>query len=187
MKRILVTALCCVCISGFLLSQNVFVKGDKVIDLSVGLGSYLTLTGGSTTIPPLTAAFEVCVKDNLFNEKSSLGIGGLLSYSSSKWESYYMGTYGWKYTDFLIGGRGVLHYQFVEKLDTYTGILLGFNIASSKTYGTYDPSYGSQDSSGGLVYGAFVGARYYFTDQFAVLAELGYGIAVLNLGISYKF
>ncbi len=33
----------------------------------------------------------------------------------------------------------------------------------------------------------FVGARYNFTDKFGALAELGWGIAYFNIGISYKF
>lgn len=33
----------------------------------------------------------------------------------------------------------------------------------------------------------FVGARYYFTDNFAVMGELGYGIAVLKIGVALKF
>lgn len=188
MKRMIIAAICCICFTNGLLSQNTFNKGDKVFDFSIGLGSYLTAAGGSTTLPPLTAALEVGIKDNLFNEKSSLGVGGLLSYSSSKWgTSGSEWDYGWKYSYFLIGGRGVLHYQFVDKLDTYTGLLLGYNISSSKSYGTFIPGQMYDNSAGGFIYGWFAGARYYFTDNFAALAELGYGIAALNVGVSYKF
>ena len=35
-------------------------------------------------------------------------------------------------------------------------------------------------------YSWFVGARYYFTDKLAGMAELGYGITYLNLGVSLK-
>ena len=47
---------------------NTFVKGEKVLNLGIGLGSTL-YTGGSYTsrIPPVSASFEVGVKDNLFD------------------------------------------------------------------------------------------------------------------------
>ena len=41
-------------------------------------------------------------------------------------------------------------------------------------------------SVGGLVYAGFIGARYYFTPKLAAMAELGYGIAILNIGVSFK-
>lgn len=44
-------------------------------------------------IPPLSASFEYCVKDNLFDENSSLGIGGYLAYSSSKTDDITFGSY----------------------------------------------------------------------------------------------
>ena len=42
-------------------------------------------------------------------------------------------------------------------------------------------------SSSGLSIAWFAGARYYFSDNFAVMAEIGYGVAYLNLGIALKF
>lgn len=44
-----------------------FSKGDKVANLSIGLGSsvYSGIGGG---IPPVGASFEYGVKDDLFNE-----------------------------------------------------------------------------------------------------------------------
>jgi hypothetical protein len=73
----------------------------------------------------------------------------------------------------------------VNKLDTYTGLLLGFNIASSKWTGTGTET--THASSGGVAYAWFVGGRYYFTDKFAGMLELGYGITYLNIGVALKF
>ena len=120
----------------------------------------------------------------VFLIKGSIGIGGYLGYSSYKWE--YSG-WGWKYSNFILGVRGVFHYPLVAKLDTYTGLLLGYNIASSKETGAAIGGYNYSASSGGVVGAWFVGARYYFTDKFAVMGELGYGITYLNLGVALKF
>jgi hypothetical protein len=35
--------------------------------------------------------------------------------------------------------------------------------------------------------GAYIGARWFFTDKFAVYSELGYLISVFNVGITFKF
>jgi hypothetical protein len=163
--------------------ESTFSKGDKVLNLGFGLGS--TLYSGSyykSQIPPLSASVEVGVVDNVL-EKGVIGIGGYLGYSSYKYE--YLG-WGWKYSNIIIGARGLFHYPLVNKLDTYTGLLLGYNVASSKEFGT-SFGYNYNATSGGVVYAWFVGARYYFKDTFGVMAELGYGITYLNLGVSLKF
>ncbi len=95
--------------------------------------------------------------------------------------------WGWKYSNIIIGVRGSFHYPFVDKLDTYAGILLGYNIASSKEFGTTIPGWDYSYSAGGVVYSGYIGARYYIKDAFALMAELGYGISYLTLGVALKF
>src|SRR3546814_17252018 len=57
-------------------AQDIFVKGDKVLNLSVGVGSslYSGSAYGSVT-PALADSFEVGVVDDLFDENSALGVG----------------------------------------------------------------------------------------------------------------
>jgi len=159
-----------------------FVKGDNVAGIGIGFGGYNFGTGYSGT-PYFTGYFENCVKDNLFDEKSSLGIGGTLGYKSNKWES---SGWGYKYTYFLIGVRGALHYAFVDKLDTYAGLMIGYRGSSSKEIGT--PIGVKASSWGGMTSDIFVGARYYFTDNVAAFLELGYSwFSVGTIGVSFKF
>ncbi len=166
------------------ISQNTFQKGDKVVNAGIGFGNALYSGSGYTSkTPPLSLSFEMGGKDQLFDEKSSLGIGGYVGYASAKWE--YSG-WGWKYSNFVIGARGVGHYQLLNKLDTYTGLLLGYDIISAKEFGT-SIGYDYSASASGFIWAWFAGGRYYFTDKIAAMAEIGYGIAYLNLGVSYKF
>jgi hypothetical protein len=164
-------------------SQDIFVKGDKVVNLSVGLGSGLYSGGGySNKIPAIAASYEVGVVDDLFDENSSLGVGGYLGYTGAK---YNFGSgYGWKYSDIIVGARGAVHYQFIDKLDTYGGLMLAYDIVSSKTYGT--GVFSGNASASGFVLDVFVGGRYYFSDRFAGLVELGTGIAYVNIGVAIK-
>jgi hypothetical protein len=163
--------------------ESTFLKGDKVLNVGIGFGT--TLYSGTyykSQIPPISASLEFGVADNIL-EKGVIGVGPYLGYSSYKYE--YSG-WGWKYTNIIIGARGNFHYPLVNKLDTYTGLLLGYNVSSSKEFGT-SSGYDYNASSGGIVWAWFIGGRYYFSDNFGAMLELGYGVAYLNLGIALKF
>jgi hypothetical protein len=184
-KSLLLTALLSI---GFLITNAQVAKGDKILNLGIGLGNALySGAGNKGTIPPISASLEVVIKDDLFDGKGALGVGGYLGYSSYKWEySGFGSTYGWKYSNIIIGPRGYLHYKLIEKLDTYAGALIGYNIVSAKETGNSIPGYNYSASSGGVIFSGFVGARYYFNDNLAGMVELGSGIAYLNLGVALK-
>lgn len=183
MKKNLILIFFMVCFSATSFAQNTFIKGDKIINLGLGLGS--TLYAGSyykTTVPPVSASFEMGIIDNLFDEKSSIGVGGYMGYTSAKYEYY---NWGYKYSSIIFGGRGSFHYQLVDKLDTYAGLMLGYNVMTSKEFGT-NSGYSSSDN-GGILTSYYIGGRYYLSDNFAAMLELGYGIAYINFGVALKF
>ncbi len=166
-------------------AQTPFKKGDKVINAGLGFGTY-----GAGSALPLSVSFEYGFKDNLFDEKSSLSFGGYAGYYSyqSSFGSFSGKDWGWKYTNILIGGRAAVHYDLfeVKKLDTYAGLMLGYNIASSSYYGESGNNLAVSSSVGGFVYSSFIGARYYFTEKIAAFAEIGYGVSAIELGVSFK-
>jgi hypothetical protein len=163
-------------------------NGDKILNLGIGLGSGLGYgTGYKTTMPAVSASLEFIVKDDLFDGKGAVGVGGYVGYSAGKWEyTYSGGSYGWKYSNLVLGPRGYLHYSFMEKLDTYAGLMIGYWVSSSKEYGTTQTGYDA-GSWGGFIWSGYVGGRYFFSDSFAGMLELGSGISYLNLGIALKF
>jgi len=148
-------------------AQNTFNKGDKVFQAGIGLGS----TYYYSSMIPISASFELGIKDNLFDDKSSLGVGGYFGFASGK---------GLTVLSPVV--RGAVHYQFVDKLDTYAGLGLGLRFWSWKSGYWYGTSSGSE-----LIIPFIAGARYYFSDNIAGFAELGYEIAYLTVGISFKF
>jgi len=180
-KSLLLATLCAF---GFLTvnaQTSTFVKGDKVLNLGIGFGGYGTW-GYHPAIPPISASLEVGIKDDIL-EKGTIGIGGYLAYASYKESGYYGDSY-WTFNRMVIGVRGTLHYPLVDKLDTYGGVMLGFNKNTWKWNGS--GVHGSDSGGSGLGFSLFAGGRYYFSDKFAVMAELGYGIAYLNLGVALK-
>ncbi len=170
--------------------DSLFNKGDKVLNLGIGLGS--TLYSGSyysTKIPPLSASLEYGLIDNLFEvEKLNLGVGGYVGFSSSQYKySWYNTNYGWNYTYIIIGARGSLHYQVIDGLDTYAGLMVGPKIVVSSEFGDWgEVETHSTAANSGLFSAFYFGARYYINDKLAVMGELGYGISYLNLGIAFK-
>ena len=163
--------------------ESMFNKGDKVINLAIGIGNTL-YTGSYYTkgVPPVSFSYEQGIVDEVF-DKGVIGILGYVGYTSYKYD--YLG-WGYKYSNILVGGGALFHYPLVKKMDTYAGILLGYNISSSKEFGT-PVGWDYNATSGGIVFSGFVGARYYFTENFAAFAQVGYGIAYLTFGVSIKF
>lgn len=148
-------------------AQDIFAKGDKVINAGIGLGSSF----GSLSLPPLSVSFDYGVADKLVDgENGSISVGGVLGLAGSSYAN--IG---------LIGARGAFHYQFAPKLDTYAGLMLGYNYINWKS--GYNSSFASYNSFG---YNVFIGARYFFTENIGAFAELGYGIAYTTIGASFR-
>jgi hypothetical protein len=166
-------------------AQTAFAKGDKVINLGVGLPTYLGGRGYSISMPLVSGSFEYGIVDNLIDGKASIGIGGYLAYTANKYE--YGPDYGHKYSYFIIGTRGAFHYSPIPKLDTYGGAMFGYNVVGSSAYGAHSDWSSYKVNGSEIGYSIFVGARYFFADNMAVFGEMGYGIAPIEAGISFSF
>jgi len=156
--------------------EEVFNKGDMMVNAGIGVGNYISYKGYSTRVLPILGSFEYAVVD-LLDGKGGIGVGGYVAYTS-------FGSKGdendWKVSDLVIGPRGLFHYQFLDKLDTYAGLMLGYDIVSYDN--NTDINHGSRFRAD-----FFVGARYYIANNIGVFAELGYNVAPLELGVCYKF
>lgn len=148
-----------------------FKKGDKVLSLGIAPVSGYGL--------PINVGFEIGVKDEV--GPGNIGIGGIIGYAS---KNYGVIGLDYKVTSLLIGVRGNYHYQFVDKLDTYLGLTIGYNAASVK----YPSNWiAPKIAYGGIIYGTVIGGRYYFTPKVAGALELGFGgLGSVNLGLAVK-
>lgn len=150
-------------------SAQSFQQGDKLLNIGVGFSSGLA----GMSIPPVSASYEVGITDNI-----SVGAyGGLYSISSS--------VAGFKSSTMSIAalGRAAYHHDFgVENLDTYAGLMAGAGIT------LLNSNIPALDNSTnvGFGWGAFLGARYYFTQSMSAFTELGAGFTNVTVGISFK-
>jgi hypothetical protein len=182
MKRIILVSLFLVIVAGLSFGQMAYKQGDNVIYAGIGIGGVAGAygTGGL----PIFAGYEYGLEKNI-------SLGGMIGYSSSS-EEYagWGGTYGWDYSYILIGARGAYHLDLIHKKewDTYGGVMLGYSIVSASSTGSsIYGSYGAASASSSyFIFGVFVGGRYYFNPNWAVQAELGYGIGILSIGVAYK-
>ena len=148
----------------------IFEKGNVAINLGVGIG----LRG-----LPMEASAIFGIADDLFNvDGLTLGVGGYFGFSS--WKSGGLWTYGGY--SVLPGARGEVHYSVVDNLDFFGGILLGLRV--DKWEGYYLPGL---TTSWNLSTGAYIGAKYFVTENFGFYASAGYGITYLSAGISLQF
>jgi hypothetical protein len=179
MKRILLLSVLVVFIASLSFGQMAYKKGDQVINLGIGLGGFAGVYGSGGIA--ITGGYENAINENI-------SLGGVVGYSSSSQDVF--AGYGWKYTYILIGARGAYHVDLLHNpnIDTYGGVLLGYNIVSASETGTHpNNSFGLYSASASyLAIGVFIGGRYYFNPKWAVQAELGYGLGILNIGIAYK-
>ena len=158
-----------------------FNKGTTAINVGLGLGT--ALGGLGKARPAISASVD----------RGVWGVGGpgvvsLGGYLGNTGYKYSDGGYDAKWNYFIVGARGAYHYNgltTVPKLDVYGGVMLAYNIVSYSADGdgmTDSNSYGS-----GMGFSGFVGGRWLFSERVGAYAELGYGVSVLNVGVTFLF
>jgi hypothetical protein len=178
MKKFLLAALVFVGSLGVANAQEIASKGTSMVNLGIGLGYRF---GGSMSVPPLSVAYDYSLKSGLIDGNGAITLGGYLAYTSANY-SYYLGGTSFSASHTVLGVRGMFHYQFAPKLDTYAGLMLGYHIASTSATGYY----GNSLVGSGFDLGVILGARYFFTPRIGAFTELGYTLPYWNLGVTFK-
>lgn len=143
------------------ISKTVFSKGDNIASVTVGYG-----WGFSQRV-----AYEYGVAD-WFDGRLTVGVGAAVG------NSIFFRSYG-SYDKLYVGAVASCHYQFIDKLDTYVQVGAGFYTGFDGYYDTVNigPDFTSS-----------LGARWYFNDNFAVNAEVGYTAgSYFMAGVTWKF
>lgn len=160
---------------------QLFQKGTTTANVGVGLGT--ALGGLGKARPAISASIDHGVWD--VGGPGIISLGGYVGNTGYKYTS---GSYISKWNYIVVGARGAYHYNgftSVPKLDVYGGAMLGYNIVKYSSDGddmNMANSYGS-----GMGFSGFLGSRWFFSDSMGAYAELGYGVSVLNAGLTFKF
>ncbi|HXD78014.1 MAG TPA: hypothetical protein VN616_09425 [Puia sp.] len=168
-----------------------FEAGSNVISGGLGIGSSLAsgYTYG-TQSPGISLGYERGIWEA---GPGVISLGGYLGFKTFKYGYIDNGgfaySYKWNYT--IIGARGAYHFTGLEvpNLDLYGGIMIAYDNLNFR----YTDNSGNSVSgitgnyNSGLGVSIFAGARYYFAGNLAAFGELGYGVSILNIGLSYKF
>ena len=176
MKKLLLAMVMLALVTSLGFAGNAFNKGDNTgqVGLGIGLGGLY----GTSSVPPITVAFERGIEPKI-------GIGGVLGYASST-DDFGFG-WSWKYTYIVVGARGAYHFlEDNENTDAYAGAILGYNVVSASWNGSGAQPGGYSASASYMLFGGLLGGRYWFAKKVGVYAEVGYGVGYINGGVCFR-
>lgn len=189
MKKIILTTV--IAFSALVGFAQGFSKDDGTLNFQIYGGSAGTYY---TTLPGLMVSYDIGVHDLI-----SVAPYAYFQHSSYKY-TYWNGAVDKNTSNnFGFGARGLFHYGNLikgiktDQLDLYGGLALGLDVATYKW--KYDSDYyranglaipKSSSSASGLGWDVFAGARWYFSDAFAVNAEVS-AWSWWKIGVTFKF
>ncbi len=149
---------------------------SKLVKADVGFGS------GVSGMIPVGVSYEQGIYG--FDDGAFITVGGYFGYAGKSTSYSY---YDWKLRVINIMAQGNYYLKpIVNKLDIYAGLRLGYASITSKY--EWKSGHESEYNWGSpFGYDIHVGVNYWFTDLIGVNAEVGYGIAYLNVGVGFKF
>ena len=158
MKKLFLSVIALMTIVSFSYSQT-FEKGDNLLKVGIGLNSY------PLSAIPFGASYEIGITN-------SISLGANIDY---------LDVSDFDLTAIYVGVRGAYHANFdIPNLDVYGGVIVGYKKV------TITGDYGG--IANGTYAGGFVGATYYFGNNFGLFAELGAtGVTNVRTGLVLKF
>ena|SRR5579871_4210214 len=166
-------------------AQNKYTVGTNVILGGIGLGSSL---GSGFSYGSQSPALSLQYERGLWEAGPGvISLGGYVGHKSYTYDFNFGSPYQYKWDYTTIGVRGAYHFTGldVDNLDLYGGLMLAYEALSfsdNETGVPYSGSYGSK-----VDLGVYVGGRYYFSPHVGAFLELGYSVAILNLGVAVKW
>lgn len=149
-------------------------EGQSNINLGIGFAPFGL--SGDATVPPISASYEYGINDEI-------SIGGLIGYYASSQDLLFASA---EYTYLVIGARGSYHKEFIDDFDTYVGLMVAYNsVGFSIDDSAFEDLFDTDLS--GIVPGVYLGGRYHFTDNVGAFLEVGYGVSLVNVGLTLKF
>lgn len=150
-------------------------------EVNIGVGLLPNFIAGVGGIPVSVSV------DYPLSSVDNLTVGGYVGYmGANKDFSNTVFNYKIKYSAIVFGARATYHFDIlkVDKLDTYVGAMLGYNYVGVKYVGDNLPT-GLASNVSGIGWAGLLGVKYGLTNSIKAFAELGYGISLATVGISF--
>ncbi len=168
-----------------------FYQGQNTAHVGIGFPSMINASKNDLNVygeakrsgmPPISLRFESALT-------KSISFGGFLGYSKEKItvtdRTNPKNINGFDYSFTVVGGRLGFHIPLKsKKLDPYAAALLGYTLTKGKPFG--ENNYFDEPKSM-LAYGIHAGVNYYLQPKIALFAEVGYGFALVNAGLTVRF
>ncbi|HMQ63142.1 MAG TPA: hypothetical protein PKE06_20835 [Flavilitoribacter sp.] len=163
------------------------------VEFAAGIGVLPTYfkDKATTVVPPVSARLDVRVTPGF-----TLGaFAGYSSYTKEKLSAPSGAVTHIENESLMIGLRAAMHALRVTNTDIYGGFQLGYEIPNVNTVATQVPTDSPRDdiqpsfsrpAENKLVYSGFIGASHYLTKRVGFYGEVGFGISVLNVGLTWK-
>lgn len=174
-------------------SSHSVASGRISISTGIGLAPTYYKAGETTGLPPLTFKLGV----DLTKQFSLAAFAGYSSVTTGeKSFSQDFGSYLVNKT-MVVGLRAETKKVFSKKFEVYGGAMLGYHHSDVKEYDseTHVLAVRASDAAtpfdpnapkGKMVYSAFMGANYRFAKKIGAYCELGYGISLVNAGLTFR-
>ena len=152
-----------------------FQKGDIDIGFMLGLPPERFANMPTLSVDAAWALISGFIETKSFGQNGGVDLGFYASITS----------YDHVFQDCVLA-RSAFHFQFIEHLDTYAGILAGVNVwvptGSARGARTYTNA----------AFGMYVGAKYYFTHHVGAKLEFASDfnegdVPWLSVGVTFKF
>ncbi len=178
------------CLSFFLqtIHAQAFQKDSKMINAGLGFGwsYYHGSYDNVSSFPNIEVSYEQGIYE--LEDVGPISVGGILGFSHSQ-RDFNSGaiSINQKWNDIYAAARGKLYLNEIldnPKFDLYAGLSLGLRYINYKVSDNYNDPDRPNDLN--LMLNVFGGVRYFITDQVAIYGEVGYGIAYLTIGATFK-
>ncbi len=160
-----------------------FDKATHLITLTYGFPNtldyenYVFDDSNKMGIGPVNFRYEFPIRDEV-------GVGLSLGGATKKWD--YAGGYEYRITGISVSPLGFYHFSKlipIKQLDVFAGVGANVNYLMYD----YDDALLNDDNEIEVYPTALVGARYYFSEHFSGLLEVGGGsFSVVKLGVSFR-
>lgn len=160
-------------------------KGDVVFQTGVGLLPTYFMDKGKMLVPPVSASVD-------YRMGSILSVGAFGAYSSTETNTIKLedgSAFKWQNDSWMAGVKVAAHSANFDRVDVYGGFTLGYQIPDIKANVEIPGEQRLPEPTNvknHWIYAGFVGVAGYLTPHLGVYGELGYGISLLNVGVSIK-